>query len=137
MINVGFILYALQPSTGLVINHLPPQGGIIVIIASGIGGCLVAVSANTKMVRQLTLQHPVSAPVRHMSLTGLPDNLVQDIAKSTMAPTRFVAVRTLFDLDMTPCIRDDAKLRRLHASAEVFDPFAEAFFWKLQVSACL
>lgn len=134
IIQVSFILYAIQPTSGTVINHLTPQGGVIVIIASGMVGCLMALFVIPTLIRHLVIKPAYPTPVRHMNLLGLPDEVVQEIAYDKVVPSRLTRLhRFLFELDLNSSIRGCARLMALHSTAETFDQAAEALFKNLQV----
>ena len=138
IVSVSFILDAVQSTAGLAIQHLTPQGGVIVIIATGIFMCIFVTACIPVLLKQLIIKAPKPVPVRHMNLLGLPDDVMQDIAVDKVAPTGLTALyRFLFELDMNNSIRRCGSLMALHSTAEVFDRAAESFFAKTQVRSSL
>lgn len=139
MVCVAFLLFAVQSVTGTPINHLTLQGSILVIVASGIGTCLLITTSTTLgFKKHFRSKPPTRAPVRHMNLLGLPDDVVQDIAVDNVTPGRMTRLyRSVFELDMCYHIRSSPKLMAMHSTAEVFDSFAETLFHKSQVGSAI
>lgn len=72
--------------------------------------------------------------LRHMSLLGLPDDVVRELAAEHIEPGRVRALYAyFFKLDLNASIRKSSRLMQLHSTAETFDRAAETLFTRLQV----
>ena len=67
MVNIAFILYAVQSPTGYALNTLTPQGAVLVLVAWGIGSCLVTLLSIPLLVSYFHAKAPKPAPVRQVT----------------------------------------------------------------------